>query len=432
MRFTPLLLAPALLFACSNSDSSSGDGALADAGGGGPGSDAAAARPYVDPGTADWVPVPAGEVEETCKLDPAMLDAVDTVVRERGGLGWALVRYGRLCHEYSPSGDDPPSEAFSATKTLGALVTGAAAYQTRELPRTGPKTGPLSDMDRVDHWLDSFTFNRDAQVAHVLGMVGHGASLAPGQREFAYDTIGDVQINRLSDVVNTAIAQDPGRLGANLEEFTQRHVYQPLGMRSSTWSGVAPTKVYAFSWVTTLGDMARVGLLLLNHGMWNGERILSEEWAYRMTHPSFEDANTAYGYLTWLAARTNWINIFGPKLTAPGGPCLPAPLWNEYPHEPSGLPDCGYGPGVSCEQERDVGVWFAAGMNGQYIIGHPGLDMVVVVKRLHDGVLDPIEPLAAFTDPVLRAVAARDPVHAGDFDGFCAAYGANRHAPDLR
>ena len=38
--------------------------------------------------------------------------------------------------------------------------------------RTGRKTGPVADTDRVDHWLDDFSFNPASQLAHVLAMVG--------------------------------------------------------------------------------------------------------------------------------------------------------------------------------------------------------------------------------------------------------------------
>ena len=45
-------------------------------------------------------------------------------------------------------------------------------------------------------------------------------------------------------------------------------------------------------------DQARIGLLLLNRGTWNGRRILSEEWIERMLEscPLFRN----YGYLWWL------------------------------------------------------------------------------------------------------------------------------------
>ena len=35
----------------------------------------------------------------------------------------------------------------------------------------------------------------------------------------------------------------------------------------------------------------------------DSKRVLDQSWIYQMTHPSFEDANTAYGYPTWLNAR---------------------------------------------------------------------------------------------------------------------------------
>jgi len=152
--------------------------------------------------------VPAEQVADRCGLDPTLLAEADAVVNQ----AYAVIRYGQLCHEYYPGGDassDAPSEVFSTTKTLGALVTGIAAYETRDLPRDGRKTGPLSDEDRVDHWLDEFTFNPDAQVAHVLGMVAQNADLSFGHKKHQYDTVGAVQINRLSDVINTAIRQDP-------------------------------------------------------------------------------------------------------------------------------------------------------------------------------------------------------------------------------
>ena len=193
-----------------------------------------------------------------------------------------------------------------------------------------------------------------------------------------------------------------------------------------------PNKIYAYTWVTTLRDMARVGLLLLNGGMWNGQRVLDAEWVYKMTHPSFEDANTAYGYLTWLGSRSNWINIFGPKLQEATDSCAPAALWDQYPHEPSGAPDCGYMAPATCEQQYDVGMWFAAGLNGQYIFGQAGLDMVFVAKDLNVGQVDARPATRQLWASLRRAVIALDPEYAGDETAFCDAYGSNRYAPDLR
>lgn len=375
-----------------------------------------------DPGTAAWTLVPEDQVAERCGLDPALLAAADPIVNRP----YTVVRYGQLCHEYYPTGEpDATTEIFSATKTLGALVTGIASYETRDLVRTDRKTGPLSDEDRVDHWLDEFTFNPEAHVAHVLAMLAHNADLSYGHKTHQYDTIGVVQINRLSDVINTALRQDPDRLGANIEEFTQHYLFEPLGMQSSVWSQGLPNKVFAFTWHSTVRDMARVGLLLLRNGVWSGQRILDESWVYKMTHPSFEDGNTGYGYLTWLNSASNYTFGLGDGLhQGPGDPCAPLALNSQYPHGLSEAPDCNYDPPYTCDQTFDVGVFYAAGLGGQYIVGHRGLDLVLTVKDYNEG---PPGLWAA----VRPALVALDPTYQGDEEAFCEQYGHNAYAPDL-
>ena len=71
---------------------------------------------------------------------------------------------------------------FSAAKTLASALVGIASWDTRNIERTGRKTGPLMDTDRVDHWLDSFTSNQDAQIGHVLGMVLTSEPIRSGTR----------------------------------------------------------------------------------------------------------------------------------------------------------------------------------------------------------------------------------------------------------
>jgi hypothetical protein len=381
----------------------------------------------VDPGTGPWDLVPPERVAEECGLDPELLRQADEAI----GHPWAVVRHGKLCHEYYPDGADARTELYSTTKTLGSLVTGIAAYQTKGLPRTGRKTGPLSDLDRVDQWLDEFTFNPEAHVAHVLAMVAHNADLSLDHKEHSYDVVGAVQINRLSDVINTAIAQDPERFGADLDEFTHRFLFDPLAMTQSVWSGGQPNKIFAFTWNGTLREMARVGLLMLNDGVWNGRRVLDAEWIYKMTHPAFEDANTGYGYLTWLNASSNHtlggIIPLDMKLQVPLDPCAPVSVYREHPHGLSDSPDCNYEAPYSCEQEFDVGVWFASGAGGQVTVGHRGLDMVLVAKDL-----GALAGSVSIWGPVRPALVALDPLFHGDEDAFCAAYGANRYAPDLR
>ena len=63
-------------------------------------------------------------------------------------------------------------------------------------------------------------------------------------------------------------------------------------------------------WNASVRDMLRLGVLLIHEGVWDGQRLLDADWIQKMTHAAFEDANTGYGYLTWL-----------------GATCAPFPIW---------------------------------------------------------------------------------------------------------
>jgi hypothetical protein len=377
---------------------------------------------YKDPGSAPWQPIPEAEVAAKCKLDPAKLKGVTL------GSGFAVVRYGQLCWD-STGGRDTASDMWSATKTLGAVVTGIASYETRNIPRTGKKTGQLKDSDEALQWLDSVSYNRAAHVAHVLAMVGHNADLSYPNKRHSYDTVGSVQINTLSTMVTTAIRQDTARLGSSTAELAKKFLFDAIGMTESTWPGT----VYAYTWSATLGDMARLGNLILHQGVWSGRRILDAGWTYKMTHPAFEDGNTAYGYLTWLVAKEGQRSIGGGSFTSNGGSagglladaCSPSAVWQRYPHGLSEAPDCTY-KSSPCAQKHDVGVWSAQGLGGQFIIGHPGLDLVIVAKNFSGG-----DGPAGAWNAIRPALVALDGAYPGNDAAFCNAYAAGDYAPDL-
>jgi len=372
-----------------------------------------------DPGTMPWELVPKEKVAEECKLDPDKLASNDSMFTS----GWAVVRYGKLCHEAGPR--DMPTEAYSATKTLGGLVTGIASYETRMFTDSGPRTGQLLDTDYASHWVMNQSYNKDALVAHVLGMEAQNNDLSYGKKTYMYDTVGSVQINTLGQMVNAAISQDSARLTDNIEAFTKKFLFEVIGMTDSTWNGA----VYAYTWSTTLHDMARVGVLMVHHGIWSGKRVLDESWIYKMTHPSFEDANTGYGYLTWLNARVGSTGPGGAFSGTAADTCAPAALWPKYPHPVSQAPDCNY-KGMSCDQEQDVGIWSAQGAGGQFIVGHPGLDLVIVAKN-YSSMGNGGSPTGMW-NAVRPALVALDPKYKGDEKGFCDAYGTNKYAPDLQ
>ena len=365
-----------------------------------------AQTPLIDPGTGPWDLVAGAQVQDVCRLDPELLQQV--VMRQ--DQSFAIVRYGRLCFVSGENASDGPgvSHLFSATKTLGALLTGAVMYQTRDLPQSSASMGgPLLQWDRMDKWLDLTTLpsrgrvNPDATVAHVLGMVGYSDDLSFGQKRHRYDADGSREINYLIRVIDNVVKQDPRRFGADAVEVKDR-LFAKLGFEDSSWD----VDFFGYSWYGSLLDMARLGLLALHGGIYNGERLVDSEYIYNMTHPAFEDGSTRYGYLTWLN----------------GGTCQPRAIHASYPHGISEASDCADG---NCDQDNDVGVWSAIGAGGQFIVGHRGLDMVVVGKNWGNGGGEEL------FDLVLPSIVAADPRFMGDQEAFCEAYARGAYAPDL-
>jgi len=363
--------------------------------------------PCPDPGVGPWTPVPRALVEDICRLDPELLQSVNMPT----GASFAVVRYGRLCWVSGEGGSDGPrgGAAWSATKTLGAVLVGAVMHGTRSLPASDAfATGRFGEFDRMDAWINlgalppGAQIHPDATVAHVLAMVGYSQNLAHGQKSHLYDTTGSREINHLVPVLNAVLAQDPSLFGASAAQAKDR-LFQRLGMEHSTWSA----QLFGYSWYASLLDMARVGLLVLRGGVWNGERLLDAEYVYHMTHPAFEDGSTRYGYLTWMNNTT----------------CAPRAIHRSYPHGLSGATDCEMG---NCDQDYDVGAWSAIGFGGQYIVGHRGLDLVLVGMNWGGGTAN------GLWREVVPAIVAEDPVFQGNETAFCQAYAANAYAPDLQ
>lgn len=86
-------------------------------------------------------------------------------------------------------------------------------------------------------------------------------------------------------------------------EFPHRELFRRIGMRS-TMPGVDRFGNYIMSSqvYTNARDLARLGLLYLNRGVWNGERILPESWVdfVRTPAPATKRTGNQYGGWWWL------------------------------------------------------------------------------------------------------------------------------------
>lgn len=112
--------------------------------------------------------------------------------------------------------------------------------------------------------------------------------------------------------------------GQSVISFAQENLFTPLGIvvekkiifhskeeqlafnQATNISGwvADPMGVNTAGWGLTLSpiDMAKLGQLYLNHGIWNGKQIVSEKWINESTkeHSRWEGQNLSYGYLWWI------------------------------------------------------------------------------------------------------------------------------------
>lgn len=112
--------------------------------------------------------------------------------------------------------------------------------------------------------------------------------------------------------------------GAVFEQFTGRDIYDELQaqlavpLRFQDWDRSAQRKSGDLSisvnpayhiWLSTR-DMARVGLLMLNQGNWDGRQLIPADWAREIVRPvtpvsemhpvSRQDGYFGYGYMWWV------------------------------------------------------------------------------------------------------------------------------------
>lgn len=118
---------------------------------------------------------------------------------------------------------------------------------------------------------------------------------APPGTEFAYCSPG-------SHVLSGMITQATGKSAL---DFAWDSLFDPLGIRTVAWPsdpqgvshGWGDLQLHPY-------DMARIGQLFLNGGVWNGVQVVSKEWVEEATRSSVlaDPDGTGYGYQWWVLA----------------------------------------------------------------------------------------------------------------------------------
>lgn len=118
-------------------------------------------------------------------------------------------------------------------------------------------------------------------------------------------TYNTIVSNLLSGILAEAVGED-------LEDYTERVLFEPLGIDNWAWyrdDTNFPTLGAGIELRTR--DMARIGRLMLRGGDWEGEQIVSQEWIERSTQPHYEittwtNETHGYGYLWWITQDTDY------------------------------------------------------------------------------------------------------------------------------
>lgn len=247
-------------------------------------------------------------------------------VKDRAEPSGVVVRSGKIVASW---GDvDRVDMTFSISKSYLALCAGIAVADglipdidapVRERVKEG---GFESAQNRDITWRqllqltsewEGTLWDKPDWIDHnrvVMGEEGNGAPKGQKRalhRPGTYWEYNDVRVN----VASFALMQVFGRA---IPDVLKERIMDPIGASQTwewhgydnSWVELDGQRLQAVSggahwggglWISTL-DHARVGQLMLNRGLWNGQRILSEAWVEEITTPCA--LNPSYGLLWWL------------------------------------------------------------------------------------------------------------------------------------
>jgi CubicO group peptidase (beta-lactamase class C family) len=83
----------------------------------------------------------------------------------------------------------------------------------------------------------------------------------------------------------------------DLEEFSRRYLFTPLGISQFQWPYMRPDLIAAHGDLKLRPrDMAKVGQTVLDGGTWDGAPVLAADWVKRSVQEALAGD---YGYLWW-------------------------------------------------------------------------------------------------------------------------------------
>jgi CubicO group peptidase (beta-lactamase class C family) len=247
-----------------------------------------------------------------------------------------VARSGKLIYEGYFGGFDAsvPHDLRSAAKSFGSAVTGLAiakgklaSDETRLFPLLPP---PYRDADRGDTLKSNIRIKDLLTMSSGLDAVDFGINRTSPGSEDEYQRTPDW----LETVVRVPMLSAPGLhalyssanpyllgvavdsvTGPEPEHFMDRLLFEPLGITDYVLQQDDKGRPYfGGGWHLRPLDMLTFGQTYLDGGVWNGARVLPEEWVKTSTlrrltlenHPE----KPGYGYLWWTYSYTVGVHIY--------------------------------------------------------------------------------------------------------------------------
>lgn len=243
----------------------------------------------------------------------AFLDALERSELEIHSL--MLLRRGVVIAEgwWAPHGPAIPHMLYSLSKSFTSTAVGFAVAEGRLsvddfvlsfFPDEAPADpSPHLKAMRVRHLLSmSAGHDQDpsmtvfANLNWVKAFLAQPVEHEPGTH-FCYNTAATYMLSAILQKLT----------GEQLIQYLGLRLFEPLGIKGAAWES-CPMGINTggFGLSIKTEDIARFGQLYLNKGLWNGERLLAEEWVEQASSkqiPNGDDPNSdwaqGYGYQFW-------------------------------------------------------------------------------------------------------------------------------------
>ena len=237
-----------------------------------------------------------------------------------------------IAESYTKNIDDitKPTAIWSCTKQVMAILTGIA-LEYRVIESIG---------DNIQKYLPEETRlhpdKKDIIIENLLKMQSGIAFENDGLNGESNKLLREIPDNSLNFILSLPVYSsqglvfnyndgDPHIISAIIQnqtnkttkEWAEEVFFSKLNMQNYDWISYKDgITMGAFGLLATPREMAKIGQLVLNKGIWNGEQIIGSDWIEEMTTSKVPDKDvnyygTTFGYYWWIDERHDLVFMNG-------------------------------------------------------------------------------------------------------------------------